>query len=36
MGKLSGFDFLTSIKRGKYKETVGKMKNEYTLIFKKC
>ena len=36
MGKLSGFDFLTSIKRGKYKETVEKMKNEYTLIFKKC
>ena len=35
MGENSGFKFLASIPRGKYKETVGKMKKEYTLIFKK-
>ena len=31
----SGFEFLKEIPRGKYKETMGKMKEEFTLIFKK-
>ena len=31
----AGFKFLTEIRRGKYKETVGKMKEEFILIFKK-
>ena len=31
----AGFEFLKEIPRGKYKETMGKMKEEFTLIFKK-
>ena len=34
-GEKSGFKFLKEIPRGKYKETMGKMKEEFTLIFKK-
>ena len=30
-----GFEFIGEIIRGKYKETVGKMKQEFILIFKK-
>jgi DNA modification methylase len=31
----AGFEFLGEIVRGKYKETVGKMKQEFILVFKK-
>lgn len=30
-----GFEFLKEIRRGKYKETVGKMKEEFILIFRR-
>jgi site-specific DNA-methyltransferase (cytosine-N4-specific) len=35
MGEAHGFKFLKEIVRGKYKMTMGKMKKEYILIFKK-
>jgi len=35
IGQETGFSFLKEIIRGKYKMTMGKMKNEYILIFKK-
>lgn len=35
MGKSAGFELLVKIPRGKYKETVGKMKKEFILLFKK-
>jgi len=35
MAKKSGFDFVKEIVRGKYHTTMGKMKEEFILIFKK-
>lgn len=34
-GKECGFQFMKEITRGKYKQTMGKMKEEFVLIFKK-
>lgn len=34
-GKKTGFKFIGSIRRGKYKTTMGKMKEEFILIFRK-
>lgn len=36
LGKSHGLDLVAHIERGKYKETVGKMKKEYVMIFKKA
>jgi len=35
MGQVQGFEFLEEIARGKYQTTMGKMKEEYILIFRK-
>ncbi len=35
LGKEVGFKFLSSIRRGKYNTTMGKMKEEFILIFRK-
>ena len=35
MAKESGFDFIKEIVRGKYHTTMGKMKEEFILIFQK-